>query len=448
MGAPPASPREAQSWSAGGGFVRRLTKRKGSQRRLQSEPRRGHTEAAQLQQAAATGSPRQQQHQKRQKRADGQPTSSGPAGKPQALGESKEETNIDKETAPQAHQQQHSGGKLRGGLAGYLVTKLTSLTSGLGGGLSSAAEVLAAGSPTRQQARNGGGGAPRSAPATPSRHAHTAQQADPANCAAAGGPPPQPGVGGAASQRNSRAGSLAAGRLPTQQHQSMGWVAPSGPLSAFDQTLLQIATTSRDYNGCDFILLLECSLSAQSTSSGGVLMASSLVASSLGGGGGPASQQTGATLPSSGRSSLASGLPAGGPNARGSTSAASGSVSFASGADFASLASHHHEQTHRHSRHQQHQQQQQHEAGSANQHGRPSESSGANLHAGVTTTLIIHLVAPNLQEKAAWMSDISQVSKRALVSECSPILHDRASERVSSFIIGRFSATVWAPPEA
>ena len=192
-------------------------------------------------------------------------------------------------------------GSFRGGIAGYLASKLSNLAS-LGGG--------GAGGSGSGSHQPGGHSSSASVPSSPAAFNKRVQ-------GQLGGPfmPSRLSRAFAASERSGH-NQLVGPHLSAQA---------SGPpaLSQFELTLAAIAATSRDYNGCDFILILE------SSSSGG----------------------SGVNLNSA----------SGAPEANQQASGCGG-------------------------------------------------GGGGQLAASLSSALIIHLVAPNLQEKAAWMSDISQVS--------------------------------------
>ncbi|CAA3006358.1 Hypothetical predicted protein [Olea europaea subsp. europaea] len=289
----------------------------------------------------------------------------------------------------------------RGGLAGYLVSKLSNLTN-LGGSSSGAMSTPSSPAVGSASARDSSVGKRHAAttssttcPSTPSSGPLARPHRKLLNSSSGGGG----GGGGGGCDKSSCSSGLrggdnnhntpsrdlvaATGKLD-KHHQSVGKANShsgnfNGPLhsnhsnhshfaaasqqhaSLFDQTMAAIAQTSRDYAGCDFILLLESNkLSHSSAGAGGGTAggAGTQIGQSGGGGGG------------------------GGPGGGGGSDSSGLAAGSASAADHAGASL------------------------SSGPAGRFVSSSGPS-------TLIIHLVAPNLQEKAAWMSDISQVLEKA-----------------------------------
>lgn len=202
-------------------------------------------------------------------------------------------------------------GGFRAGIAGYLANKLSTLAS-LGCGnqqqqqQQQAASLSMPSSPAFSKR-----GQLNSAPATPIKLAKGTYHCQENHCS-----------------RSARSSLASRASMASQLTQA-------GP---FEQMLAAIAQTTRDHGGCDFVLMLESSLSAKAASA-------------------------------------------------------------ASGSTRCSVAAQQNEQSN-------------HQTTGASG---PGGASSLVVSGGVgapssSTTLIIHLVAPSLQEKTAWISDISQVS--------------------------------------
>lgn len=150
----------------------------------------------------------------------------------------------------------------------------------------------------------------------------------------------------------------------------------AGPMwSVFEQSLVAVARTTRDFNGCDFLLLVE---SKSLSSAGGCSNSSSAIGQNV---------QTGK---SQGQSSGVVGSGGGGSSKTSHASQTTGASAATQGVNCTLPG------------------------GSSASTATPNAGSlGAS--AGCSQQqhqqmLIIHLVAPSLQEKTAWISDISQVS--------------------------------------
>lgn len=242
----------------------------------------------------------------------------------------------------------------RSGIASYLANKLSNLTNFASGGSGSSSSQQQQQNSSSDQQNNPF--APMSAPSSPLNHKH----------------------------RTSTSTTNSTSTQQQQQQPPKTWLLSSATSSSFP------ATVGRDYGGCDFILLFESSSSlsaaATATKSGSISIGASGSGGTVGAGstGMPSSSAAvaaaaaasavGCTANGSSSQLLDSGAPlcVGSGGAQTAVSGAFG-LGFGLGLGFGSTQS--------------------------------AGSGGGPVYTGA-----IHLVAPSLQEKAAWMSDISQVS--------------------------------------
>lgn len=252
----------------------------------------------------------------------------------------------------------------RSGFTSYLANKLSILTNlgggGGGGGTVSTPSSPALTMPSRRKQQTSRAEIYTTAPSTPAKH-------------------------------------MLDGTSATAAATNHKWWPAFSQASLFDQTMAAIAQASRDFGGCDFVLLLDAS--KPSAICGGAnanaiarSKSGSAAATAIASGTSQSTTNAVATMTSAiGSSELLATGGGGGKSRAGScssTAAVAGSAaSVATGTAAASSA--------------------------ANSNEHHSNSAAHFGSSALASTLIIHLVAPNLQEKAAWMSDISQVSRRS-----------------------------------